>query len=265
MDNPKIYSYFVDDWENKQHYHRMSKNYTKNMQWYKLYAREFLDDPKLMALTDEQKVFLMLGVWGIASQFKGRLPSSERIAFTIRRERDLKRIIEMLDHFEELGFINKYNANHDELLKEEIAFEKLMKLEGCTKEELYKKYSGKTSMNLKLREVFDTYFKDINLEEADIDDLLREKFVVDKETGEILNDTTTHKAHRSEFSKVLTTSDINNIWKRLNTPMQKELVKHAIRMEIKLPDNNEEFRLLGIEMENNGELDEFSELRGRTF
>ena len=194
MDNPKIYHYFVKKWEKHQHYHTTDKNFSKNMNWYKFYFSSIVTDSDILELPPEMRCFLYEAIWGVGSQYKGRLPSPKtickRIGWTMDKLPDVQKF---LDNFVELDFIEEYNPNKDETLFEEISFEKLLQVKGVTKSKITK-VEGLRSLDERrkaMKLIFKEYFAHIqDWREIDTDELLQQKFTagIDRETGEILVD-----------------------------------------------------------------------------
>ena len=78
-------AYQIKDWSIHQHYRRGNKNYTTEMPWFKVYGRSLINDKDFMSLTPDQRDTLFM-LWVVASQTDGILPSSDHIAFKIRKD-----------------------------------------------------------------------------------------------------------------------------------------------------------------------------------
>ena len=78
-------AYQVKDWSTYQHYRKGNKNYVPEMPWFKFYGRSLIGDKQYMSLTPDQRDTLVF-LWMIASQKEGILPSSDDIAFKIRKD-----------------------------------------------------------------------------------------------------------------------------------------------------------------------------------
>lgn len=238
MDNPKIFHYFVTDWEKHQSYHRLSKNYSKAMQWLKLPFLEIVNETDMMDWSDEEIVFLTYYIRGVASQYKGRLPSPEIICRRMGRVKEVGRVKELLEHFLKLGYIIEYNPNIDDVFKEEIALEKYMRLEGKSRSQCLS--VGVEKLTKTLKSVYKEHFSHIqDWRNEDVDALLRENFTdgmdeVDTDTGEVLvapssNDTIEQDAYW-ERQGIHHASHVELKIDRLNSKTdQQDLIDYATR------------------------------------
>jgi hypothetical protein len=244
--NPKKYHFRVKDWKKMQHYHSISKTHSPSMSWYKFYFREYIQDPHIMKLTHEERCFLYEGVWGIASQMKGRLPSPEDIAFRIRQEED--RIKELIDKFLDLEIIIPYDPNQDDVLLHELAYEKLKLLYSDLEQKEFKKQFPDKGLSKVLDGIVEKYFKDVDFTKDDVDELLYGKRQsIDNDTGEIifvdraLHDQTSTEDGDDEVSpsiaKIQTPIDLQLFFKYTSDySRRKEAIKHAEQIGIQIPD-----------------------------
>lgn len=244
--NPKKYHFKVKDWKKMQHYHSISKTHSPSMSWYKFYFREYVQDPTIMKLTHEERCFLYEGVWGIASQMKGRLPSPEEIGFRIRQEED--RIKELLDKFLELEIIIPYDPNEDDVLLHEVAYEKLKLLYSDLEQKEFKKQFPDKGLSKVLDGIVEKHFKDVDFTKDDVDELLYGKSQsIDTETGEVID---VDRAERDATStggeydtlvsnmmaKIQTSLDIKHFFNTTsNQEMRDKALQHARSMGIEIP------------------------------
>ena len=240
MDNPKQFHYFVTDWDKHQSYHSLSKNYSKSMQWLKLPFLEIVNETDMMEWNDEEIVFLTYYIHGVASQYKGRLPSPEIINRRIGRLKEVDRVKELLDHFLKLGHIKEYNPNHDDVFKEEIALEKYMRLEGKSRSQCL--VGGIEKLTKTLKKVYKEHFGHIqDWRKEDVDSLLRDNFTdnmdnefeIDIDTGEVLEKTSDVAIDKDAYWEQLGIYDVKDLELKiesLNSKHEKqELIDYGIR------------------------------------
>ena len=248
--NPKKYHFRVKDWKKMQHYHSIHKTHSASMGWYKFYFREYVQDPTIMKLTHEERCFLYEGIWGIASQMKGRLPSLEEIGFRIRQGED--RIKELIDKFLDLEIIIPYDPNQDDILLHEVAFEKLLQLNThLERKEFNKQYPEKVLPKV-LDGIIENYFKGIDFAYDDIDELIYGKRQsIDTDTGEIIVEEILGEVGSTEsaqltvdgddevspsIAKIQTTLDLKLFLKYTSDLSRRdEALKHARQIGIEIP------------------------------
>ena len=236
--NPKKYHFRVKDWKKMQHYHSISKTHSPSMSWYKFYFREYVQDPTVMKLTHEERCFLYEGIWGIASQMKGRLPSPEEIGFRIRQEED--RIKELLDKFLELEIIIPYDPNEDDVLLHEVAYEKLKLLYSDLEQKEFKRQFPDKGLSKVLDGIVEKHFKDVDFTKDDVDELLYGKRQsIHTETGEIMVESVTvdgaDEASPS-IANIQTTLDLKLFLKYTSDLSRRdEALKHARQIGIEIP------------------------------
>jgi hypothetical protein len=242
--NPKKYHFRVKDWKKMQHYHSISKTHSPSMSWYKFYFREYVQDPTIMKLTSEERCFLYEGVWGIASQMKGRLPSPEEIGFRIRQEED--RIKELIDKFLELEIIIPYDPNEDDVLLHEVAYEKLKLLYSDLEQKEFKKQFPDKGLSRVLDGIVEKHFKDVDFSKDDVDELLYGKSQsIDTETGEVIDvdlagpdqtSTDGDSEVRPSIAKIQTVIDLRHFFKTTSDhALRDEAIAHARKMDIEIP------------------------------
>ncbi len=238
--NPKKYHFRVKDWKKMQHYHSIHKTHSASMGWYKFYFREFVQDPTIMKLTHEERCFLYEGIWGIASQMKGRLPSLEEIGFRIRQGED--RTKELIDKFLDLEIIIPYDPNQDDILLHEVAFEKLIQLNThLERKEFNKQYPEKVLPKV-LDGVIEKYLKGFDFANDDIDELIfSRRQSIDTDTGEIIVEPLAVDTDDIEISpsiaKIQTTLDLQLFFKNTSDFSRREqAIKHAEQIGIPIPD-----------------------------
>ena len=238
--NPKKYHFRVKDWKKMQHYHSIHKTHSASMGWYKFYFREFVQDPTIMKLTYEERCFLYEGIWGIASQMKGRLPSLEESGFRIRQGED--RTKELIDKFLDLEIIIPYDPNQDDILLHEVAFEKLLQLNThLERKEFNKQYPEKVLPKV-LEGIIEKYFKGVDFANDDIDELIYGKRQsIDTDTGEIIVESVTVDSDDDEVSpsiaKIQTALDLQLFFKNTSDySRREEAIKHAEQIGIPIPD-----------------------------
>ena len=237
--NPKKYHFRVKDWKKMQHYHSIHKTHSASMGWYKFYFREYVQDPTIMKLTHEERCFLYEGIWGIASQMKGRLPSLEEIGFRIRQGED--RIKELIDKFLDLEIIIPYDPNQDDILLHEVAFEKLLQLNThLERKEFNKQYPEKVLPKV-LEGIIEKYFKGVDFANDDIDELIYGKRQsIDTDTGEIIVESVTVDSDDEvspSIAKIQTALDLQLFFKNTSDySRREEAIKHAEQIGIQIPD-----------------------------
>ena len=240
--NPKKYHFRVKDWKKMQHYHSIHKTHSASMGWYKFYFREFVQDPTIMKLTHEERCFLYEGIWGIASQMKGRLPSLEEIGFRIRQGED--RTKELIDKFLDLEIIIPYDPNQDDILLHEVAFEKLIQLNThLERKEFNKQYPEKVLPKV-LDGIIEKYFKGVDFANDDIDELIYGKRQsIDTDTGEIIVEPIAEDVEdetRLSIAKIETALDLKLFFKYRTTEkdfaLRDEALKHAKEKGIEIPE-----------------------------